>query len=257
MTSACLLLLATLAAGPTDGDSAPVRIVSYNIHHAEGLDGRLDVDRIARVLASLAPDVVCVQEVDRNLPRTRHLDMPALLAEKLGMAVVFEANYQFDGGDYGNAVLSRFPITTHRNHALPGPDGVEPRGCLEVDIGHPDGPFTVFCTHLGLRGAEREAQAAHILGLLPEGRAVVVAGDMNEIESGPAMRALLERLGDSLAGQPSTPPTFPAQAPKRRIDYILLGGGWTVREAGIIQTEETAVASDHLPCLAVVTRADP
>lgn len=254
MTTACLLILAALSAATTEGEPAPVRIVSYNIHHAEGIDGQLDVERIARVLRALEPDVVCLQEVDRNLPRTKHLDMPALLSEQLGMAVVFESNYAFDGGEYGNAVLSRFPIEAHRNHALPGPEGVEPRGCLEVALGHPEGSFTLFCTHLGLRGAERKAQVEHILGLLPEGRAVVVAGDMNEVDSAEGMQAFLGRLRDSLAGNPPAPPSFPSQAPARRIDYILLSDTWEVREASVVKTPETQVASDHLPCVAVVTR---
>lgn len=81
-----------------------VRVITFNIHHAEGDDAKVDLDRIARVALAAKPCIVCLQEVDRHLPRTGNLDFPALLAEKLGMRAIFDANYRFDNGEYGNAI---------------------------------------------------------------------------------------------------------------------------------------------------------
>ncbi len=244
-----LLLLLGL---PAQGDPGVLRIVTYNIHHAEGVDGKLDVDRIVGILRALNPDVVCLQEVDRNLPRTQHMDMPALFAEKLGMPVVFEPNYRFEGGEYGNAILSKWPIVSHKNHALPNPENVEPRGCLQVELLAGQTPVQVFCTHLGLRAPERAAQAEAIVALLPAKGPVVLCGDMNENEQGAGMKAFLARLQDTLLPEPAPSWSFPAPKPARRIDYILASEAWTAKEGSIVRTPETAVASDHLPLVAVL-----
>lgn len=249
-----LLLLLGL---PALGDPGVLRIVTYNIHHAEGVDDKLDIDRIAGIVRALNPDVVCLQEVDRNLPRTLHVDMPALFAEKLGMAVVFEPNYRFEGGEYGNAVLSKFPLVSHKNHALPNPENVEPRGCLHVEVLVGETPVQVFCTHLGLRPPERAAQAEAIVAILPADAPVVLCGDMNENEQGAGMKAFLARLQDTLSPEPAPSWSFPAAKPARRIDYILASDAWTAKEGWIVRTPETAVASDHLPVMSVLELKAP
>lgn len=252
------VLVPMLLLGPTAlGEPGVLRIVTYNIHHAEGVDGVLDLDRIAGILLALDPDVVCLQEVDRNLPRTKQLDMPVLFAEKLKMQVVFEPNYRFDGGDYGNAVLSRLPILGYSNQALPGPEGVEPRGCLHVQIKVGDSPVDILCTHLGLRGLERAEQAKAIAATLPGSTPVVLCGDMNENESGAGLKTFLEHLRDTLPGAAEPAWSFPAPKPARRIDYILASADWVAESGSIVRTPETAKASDHLPLTAVLRLVQP
>ncbi|MCA9160258.1 MAG: endonuclease/exonuclease/phosphatase family protein, partial [Planctomycetales bacterium] len=108
---------------------APLRVtvLSYNIHHAEGVDGRLDLDRIAAVIRRSQADLVSLQEVDQCVTRSERVDQPRELAKRLGMHVVFGANIDLQGGEYGNAVLSRYPIKFNKNHLLPNVGGGEQR----------------------------------------------------------------------------------------------------------------------------------
>lgn len=231
----------------------PVRVLTFNIHHAEGDDARVDLDRIARVVLSVTPDVVCLQEVDRGLPRTQKLDFPALLSEKLKMRSVFEPNYLFDGGEYGNAVFTNLPIKASRNHKLPGPPGIEPRGCLEVTLDVAGKPLTILNTHLGLKPEERAEQVTVILAFLPMGN-VLLAGDLNEIPTGKPIAPLLARLSDTFAVAAATGPanTYSTTVLNRRIDYCLVTAGIRVVESRILNDIEAAAASDHLPYLTVI-----
>jgi len=101
------------------GDAPRLRVLSYNIHHGEGVDHKLDLQRIAGVIKSVNPDLVALQEVDKGTQRANRVDQPVELARLTGMKVVFGGNIRYEGGDYGNAVLSRLPIKRHKNHLLP------------------------------------------------------------------------------------------------------------------------------------------
>ncbi len=220
-------------------------VLTYNIHHGAGMDGKLDLERIARVIESAGADVVCMQEMDRNLPRTNHEDFPAWFEKRLGMKAVFGCNYKFDGGEYGVVTLTKLPIVSSENTALPNPKKVEPRGCLRVTVTWNGGEVDVFNTHLGLKGPEREEQAAVVAKLVDAKRPVVLAGDMNEGVDAPALRQFLAVLHDAL-----TPPDGPKDA--KRIDHILASDAFAVVEGRVIENEETKVASDHLPRVATV-----
>ncbi len=104
------ILLAPLTADADAAEPFRIRVLCYNIHHGEGIDRELDLQRIARVIQSVSPDVVALQEVDRKTARTGRVDQPAELARLLKMTVVFEKNIDFQGGQYGNAVLSKWPV---------------------------------------------------------------------------------------------------------------------------------------------------
>lgn len=248
-----LVLLAVCAADISSSVQDTLVVLTYNIHHGEGLDGVVDPDRIASVIKSCNPDVVCLQEVDRNLPRTDHRDFPALLADKLGMQVFFEPNYQFDGGDYGNAILTRLPVSEHHNMALPNPISAEPRGCLAVTKRWQNTEIRVLNTHLGLNGQERLAQAEAIVTALENGHPTILAGDMNETAAAPGLQRLQTWLKDTIEKQTdATSGTVPVNDPRRRIDYILVSEHFDVISSTIINTEETRIASDHLPYMATL-----
>ena len=130
--NSCLVLLvcwlSSVCARSDAAEPRSLRVLCYNIHHGEGVDGKLDLARIARVIRSVDPTIVALQEVDSRTTRTDRVDQPAELARLTDMKVVFEKNIEFGGGEYGNAVLSKLPITGHRNHLLPLLDGGGQRG---------------------------------------------------------------------------------------------------------------------------------
>jgi endonuclease/exonuclease/phosphatase family metal-dependent hydrolase len=245
-----LLALWCASAAAHGATNAPFRVLTYNIHHAEGLDGRVDVPRIAAVITNSGADLVALQEVDRRLPRTQLLDLPAELARLTGLTCVFSNNYAFQGGEYGNAILSRFPIVsaTNTHYRMLGPG--EPRGLLRsvVRVGGREIVFAV--THLDHRtnDAERLSNVADLHSLVAEasGRPVLLCGDFNDTPESRLHARLKERFLEAweITGQgPGF--TIPSEKPRKRIDFqwVNQGAPLVPRKAWVIATE----ASDHLP----------
>src|SRR3954468_9718350 len=87
-----------------------IRVITYNIHHGEGLDKKFGLERIAKVLLAEKPDIVALEEVDQGTKRASGVDQPAEFARLTGMRVVFGRNIPYDGGGYGTAVLTRLPV---------------------------------------------------------------------------------------------------------------------------------------------------
>ena len=254
-----VLLVGGNALGETRSsrDAGALRVMTYNIHHGEGTDGKVDLDRIAAVIRAARADIVCLQEVDRDLPRTQHLDFPKLLAEKLGMTAVFEPNYHFDGGDYGNATLTNLPVVSHENLKLPTPPDAEPRGCLRTTIRASELTLDVLNAHLGLDEKQREEQTSAILKAVRD-VPTILASDMNETAAGPGVGAILARLRDAAEENAAEKGnTIPAKNPERRIDFIFVSKDMNVPSCDVLSTPFTATASDHLPCIADVNVRAP
>jgi endonuclease/exonuclease/phosphatase family metal-dependent hydrolase len=249
-----LVLAATGLTGCASHPPATIRVVTYNIHHGEGLDGVIDLDRIAQVVRRTEADLVALQEVDRGVERTARVDQPARLAELTGMHVVFEKNIDLQGGEYGNAVLSRFPVTRHRNHRLPRLNSNEQRGLLEVHVAIDGQRIVFFATHFDHQpdDGERLACVAVLRRLVKQcsDDPVIVAGDLNAVPDSRVLQDATIFLRDpfDVVGR-SAECTFPAGEPNRRIDYILYNGHPTLRcvDCRVIPQ---AVASDHRPVLA-------
>ncbi len=227
-----------------------LQVLSYNIHHGEGTDGRLDLERISAIIRGAEPDLVALQEVDKNLPRTGTVDQSAELARRTGMHVAFGGNYQFDGGDYGNAVLSQRPIRRRQNYRLPMPTPGEPRGLLEVEVELDGGePLVLLATHLDHRPLDRSrlesAETINKLAAAEPNRLSILAGDLNAVPESEVLKILRAEWhvpeGDSLL-------TSPAKRPRRQIDYALLrpASRWRVVDVKVL---DEPVASDHRPLL--------
>lgn len=244
-----LLLATCLAVTTVDATAAGIRVLTYNIHHAEGSDGIVDLERIAAIIREQSPDVVCLQEVDKRLPRTGLIDMPAHLGKMLNMNTAYGPNYFFDNGEYGNCTLSPHAIVAEENIPLPTPAGVEPRGCLKTQIQIGESVVTVFNTHFGLTGAQRRSQADALSKHLT-GENIIVAGDLNETAEQPGVAHLVSTLIDTISANSDS-----TSVPKRRIDYILASRVWDVVSSRFILSDATKVASDHLPYLAVLARS--
>ena len=138
ISTVALLLGLCLVSCAQRPDPAPapqrLRVVTYNIHHSRGVDGRVDTARIAALLGRIGADVVGLQEVDRGVRRTQGRDLARELATQLGMHFAFGKNLDYQGGDYGNALLSRFPIVRAENRHYDMLRVGEQRGVLDATL---------------------------------------------------------------------------------------------------------------------------
>ena len=241
------------AAEPGDGQ-VRLRVLSYNIHHGEGVDRKLDLPRIANVIKSVSPDLVALQEVDQGAERTNKVNQPAELARLTNLNVVFGGNIRHQGGDYGNAVLSRLPIKQHKNHQLPRFDDGEQRGVLEVEVEMPDGngPLLFLATHLDHRtgDGERLASAKAINELVADrpDRPVVLAADLNDVPNSKT----LQKFGTFWTrANKKVLATIPVDQPTKQIDFILFRPAerWKTIQ---VQVLDEGVASDHRAIIAVL-----
>lgn len=236
-----------------DRPMAPLRLMTFNIHHGEGLDGRLDVDRIAKVIIDAEADIVGLQEVDRGVERTGRRDLLKELADRTGLRYAFGKNIDLQGGDYGNAVLSRFPIVSEGNRLLEPLGGGEQRGVLQTVVDVAGQRLLVLTTHFDhRRDSEQRPRSAEqmveMAGQWGEGP-LVMLGDFNDVPGSAAHRTLTAIATDAwTAAGEGDGYTIPVAAPTRRIDWILLRG-LKAETAQVVTTD----ASDHLPVLVTAT----
>ncbi len=239
------LLAALLLAPVVQADE--LRVMTYNIHHGEGTDGKFDLARIAQVILAEKPDLVAIQEVDVKTGRSSGVDQAAELIRLTGLEGRFGKFMDFDGGEYGMMVLSRFPIAKATNHPLP--PGPEPRTALAIEVTLPDGKPLVFVgNHLYMTEAQRLEQAKALrqaVGADPEAR-VILAGDFNSQPDEAPMRHLRERWSDP--GADKDAPTWPSDAPKVEIDFILVPADFRCLRYDVLGEK---VASDHRPLFGV------
>ena len=251
----CLLLVVALGTPAViAAEPLRMRVLSYNIHHGEGVDGKLDLDRIAKVIRSVSPDVVALQEVDDRVKRTGGVDQPAELARLTNMQVVFEKNIDYQGGRYGNAVLSRFPFVQHRNVHLPSFDKGEQRGVLVCELRLPSRKQHLWFlgTHLDHRRKDRErlasAERINALSEAYEKQPALLVGDLNATRDSDVL-ARFQKSWQIVHREEL--PTIPVDKPQRQIDFILARpmGAWKTVEVRVLKE---AVASDHRPLFAVL-----
>lgn len=240
------------------GQGAPVRplpVLTFNIHHAAGPDGVVDVDRVAAEIAASGAEVVGLQEVDRHFgERSGFADQSAQLASLLGMQVVFGPNVVLDPltpgappRQYGNAILSRLPILSWSHTLLPkGTAQEEQRGLLEAVVDVRGSAVRVMSTHLAAGSAASRLLQALVVARHVERSAepVLLLGDLNGTPDAPGVVALTALLTDSHVRGGGF--TYPARAPSARIDFVLADARFSRSE--VRSTE----ASDHRPLLAAV-----
>ncbi|MEI4277981.1 endonuclease/exonuclease/phosphatase family protein [Klenkia terrae] len=242
---------------------AALRLVTFNIRHGVGDDGRHDLVRVAELLQRTDADVVCLQEVDRNFgPRSEDVDQAEVLSRALDRELVWASAIEkgvagAPARRYGNALLSRLPVLDEQVLALPG-EG-EPRSAVRALLGLGSSALTVVTTHLSSQSARaRAAQAEALVGLLPAEGPAVVVGDLNCGPTAPELAPLRQRLRDgwqaagSRADQASgwqlwkreQGLTHPARSPRVRIDQVWVSPGVGVRGAEVL---DGSTCSDHHP----------
>lgn len=224
--------------------------LTYNIHCAQGADGRHDPARILAVLREANADVVALQEVENNEAAA---DAFVLRLEMLGYTTVLYGQTMLrDRAQYGNVLLTRLPCrhVARLNISLPGR---EPRGGVAAVIESPLGLCAVVATHLGLNRRERKFQAALLMRHFDErARAGVedqiLMGDLNEWRRGGALRGFRERFLQDLP-----PATFPTRRPFLCLDRIMTTPHLRCNYRRLV-TSDTRLASDHYPLLATIHR---
>lgn len=237
-----------------------LRVMTYNVHSCIGMDGKLAPERIARVIARYAPDVVALQELDVGRVRTKGMDQAHLIARYLEMDFHFHPAMHIEEERYGDAILTHLPMRLVKAGALPGLTDkplLEPRGALWVAIELGGIEYHVMNTHLGLSPRERRVQAEALLGAdwlgHPDCRGpVVLCGDFNALPSSRVCRQLRTHLHDAQIELKQHRPrrTFSGRFPAARIDYIFTEPAIEVLDIEVPDTELARVASDHLPLIA-------
>jgi endonuclease/exonuclease/phosphatase family metal-dependent hydrolase len=221
-----------------------LRVMTYNIHHARGMDDVVDLPRIAAIIAAEEPDIVALQEVDRRMARTGGVDQPAELARLTGLTPIYgPAIVQDDGAEYGNMVLTRLEARELANVPMPG----EPRAALTLSCRMPGGvEFLFVATHFDTK-AEPRSHAPRIieqyLATHPPTPAIL-AGDLNIRPHVELMAELTTQWENATAGE-EAPTIFP-NGNGKQIDYVLYrpAEAWQVKNVRVL---DEMVASDHMP----------
>ena len=222
-----------------------VRLLAYNIHHGEGMDEVTDLERVAEFIRALDPDLVTLQEVDSVVDRTGRIDQTAELARLTGLHGSFGRFMPYQGGAYGMAVLSRWPIQGAMNWRLP--DGEEPRTALGVRVQLPTSGEDLLLVgiHFYRTESERLAQANALETILADEEGpVILAGDFNSTPGSPVMAGLAE--GWNVLDKGEDRLTFSSFEPVREIDFVLLRpvGRFDVLDHRPL---DEPVISDHRP----------
>ncbi|MBN2023958.1 MAG: endonuclease/exonuclease/phosphatase family protein [Pirellulales bacterium] len=228
-----------------------LRVASYNIKHGRGMDGKVNVERTGDVLARMGADLVALQEVDKNCNRSGRQDIAAVLGKRLGMEHRFASFMDFEGGQYGLAVLSKHPIQDVRRIVLPR-GSMEPRAALEVVVQPKDSPVPVsfVCLHLDwIEESSRVTQMRALLEAFKETKhPVILAGDFNCQRPAKPMR-MLEEDGWTILDKQGKK-TFPSDEPRSEIDFFVVRGFKELAaESDVI---DEPMASDHRPIVATI-----
>ena len=229
-----------------------LRVMTYNIHVGVGMDKKLDLPRIAGVINAQHPDLVGLQEVDRGVARTQRIDEIAEIAKLTRMDYAFAFNLRYQGGQYGVAILSRFPIMATDHRLYQNTREAERRGFIRAEVSVRGRLINFVTTHLDYQYEDgRLFEARQLLSALKDLKSpLIVVGDFNDIAAGQAYQLMRYQFGDAWTENRAADEGFsyPADKPAKRIDYIFFRSTDRVRtkRAWTVDT----LASDHVPVVA-------
>jgi len=228
-----------------------LRVATYNVHGGKGIDGRFRPERVSAVIAELRADVIALQEY---VSLVADFDLRDHLMRATGFQMIAMSTMKVGTGDFGNALLSRWPILDAVEHSL-SVGRYEPRGALEVILGRKRPELRVIATHLGLRDAERRDQLARLLEIVQRDATTptVLAGDFNIARfRSTAFSACRKHFGHSHA-----PRTFPSFAPVLPLDRLWVTPCSALVSVAAHRSPGARIASDHLPVVATLELPDP
>ena len=228
-----------------------VRIATYNIHRCRGMDRRVMPARIVEVLRDVRADVIALQEVVGAGPKGS--GQAEEIGAALGMGWVMNCVRLLRQNQFGNVVLSRFPIVDHSQYDLSWRT-CEPRNCQRADIAVGGRVLHIYNVHLGTAVLERRYQATRLASYVHDRRVTgpkVILGDFNEWVRGLATKTL-SGLFESvdISEHLNRRRTYPGFFPIVHLDHIYYDGGVQVRRVEMPRTRKTLMASDHLPLIA-------
>ncbi|PHS00008.1 MAG: endonuclease [Blastopirellula sp.] len=251
-----MALLAMFQSSAFSAEPMELRILTYNVHHGQGNDGKFDLERLAKIILKTKPDLVALQELDQKTGRSHGVDQPAEFAKLLGMEYVFAENLVFDGGLYGVAAYSRFPVVAQKTYKLPQLDGPEPRGIAEITVELPNKQKVRFLsTHWCHQSAGDRLKSAKFTNNLLKNSSdefVIVTGDFNAQPKSDPIAELKKKWRPTYTTELLT---APSDNPRVSIDHVFANQGdtWKVKHIEVIQEK---VASDHCPLLVVLEIAN-
>jgi endonuclease/exonuclease/phosphatase family metal-dependent hydrolase len=245
-------------------DSPKLRVATYNVHACCGMDRQRSETRIAEVIAELGVDLVGLQELDLSRPRSAGVDQAGLIAEKLGWHRYFHPAMRTGDEHYGNAIVSRYPLTLRRACALPGSGTFycrESRVAISMDVETPLGAVHIINTHFGLGRSERLLQAQLLneewLAASSTETPLILLGDFNSLPGSRTHRALGQHLRDvrKLVAPVRAFRTFPTSFPAFAVDHIFVNNALHPLGLDVHRSPLARVASDHYPLVAEFARA--
>jgi endonuclease/exonuclease/phosphatase family metal-dependent hydrolase len=217
-----------------------IRIASYNMRKARGLDQMRRPTRTLQVINGLNADIVVLQEADKRLGQRPSALPREMIEAETDFDLVNASRNNVSIGWHGNAILVRRGLEVQSAEPLDMP-GFEPRGAVRVNLNLGPG-LTVVATHLGLRRRDRQSQLAELNRATASDQYCVIAGDFNEWSATKGFEPLEERFETHSPGR-----TFHARRPIAALDRFALSHGIALRDAGVDQSPLARVASDHLP----------
>ena len=229
-------------------NATELKIASYNIKHGRNMNGKIALEDTAKLLEKLGAEIIALQEVDKQCARSGKIDQAAFLGKHLNMHHAFGKFFDYQGGEYGMALLSKHPILEVKKHRLP--DGAEPRIALEIVIEPEKGKkVSCVCIHFDYTSEKRRQPQIKALFKALENTThpVALIGDFNATPDSASMGLFKDKwLNVSKKGNPFT---FPSDKPKMEIDYFVLRG---FKKNATCRVIEEKVVSDHRPLVADV-----
>jgi endonuclease/exonuclease/phosphatase family metal-dependent hydrolase len=244
-------------------NALPLRIMTYNVHQCINMNGKISPRRIAEVIDNYNPDIVALQELDVKRRRTGKIDQAHFIAQELEMAYHFFPAIQIEEEEYGDAILSRYPmqlIHAGKLPTLPNKFGLEPRGALWAKITIGDRDIQIFNTHFGLRKQERLVQVEALMGKEWLGNPhrsdpTIICGDFNSLPYSKVCKKIRSQFRDAQVALHDHRPqrTFFGRYPIGRIDHVFVSPEFTIHKIDVPRTALTLMASDHLPLIVDVS----
>jgi endonuclease/exonuclease/phosphatase family metal-dependent hydrolase len=240
-----------------------IKVMTFNIHHGKGTDGKINLKRIAGVIRESDVDIIGLNEVDNQFSkRSDYINQAAWLAEYLQMNYVFGPSLSFKSkkknGDsitvreYGNALLSKHPILSHQTHPFNYLRVIEGRSLLEASIKINKQMLKIYTSHLSLNSFLHTRQTNFILKRMIEAQErVIVFGDWNMKPKAKAWHKITEHFTDVWSVQQQEHGyTFPSMRPRARLDYIFVSNSFYIVDSEVVK--KVPQASDHLPLIATL-----